>query len=517
MNAQHAQPLSPHSQQGRRALVVGLGDTGASCVRWLIEHDAQVRATDTRAAPPHAQHLSEAFPEVQLTLGGFNADDFAWADLIVVSPGVPVATPEIQAAQAQGKDIVGDVELFARAIAGSGAKVIAITGSNGKSTVTSLAHHLCAAAGFDAVMAGNIGLPVLDALDNRETAGGDPDVWVLELSSFQLETTHSLHADAATVLNVSEDHLDRYDGMAGYIAAKARVFAGNGAQILNRDDPVVRAMALPGRTVTTFGLPPSPAGGRAGDEGAASAVAASQALLPHPNPPPGGEGAFGLLPHQGGVWLALGDKPLYAVDQLPIAGLHNAANVLAALALCQAIGIPLARLLPGLASFRGLPHRVEPVDEVHGRTFFDDSKGTNVGATVAALLGFARPVVLIAGGDGKGQDFTPLREAVKNARAVVQIGRDGPRIEAAIAGACPVLREESMEQAVWRAYEASQPGDVILMSPACASFDMFRNYAHRAEVFIAAVKVLAAHGGERRMNKDRRHAEEERRRGRDVP
>jgi UDP-N-acetylmuramoylalanine--D-glutamate ligase len=474
--------LNPASYLNRKALVVGLGDTGASCVRWLIEHDAQVRGTDTRSQPPHAQHLAEAFPEVKLTLGGLDPTDFEWADLIVVSPGVPVATPEIQAAIQAGKDIAGDVELFARAITGSGAKVIAITGSNGKSTVTSLVHHLCVEAGLDSVMAGNIGLPVLDALDNRETLGRCPDIWVLELSSFQLETTSSLNADAATVLNISEDHLDRYDGMAGYIAAKTRVFAGQGIQVLNRDDGAVLAMALAGRQGVSFGLQPNAAG-------------------------------YGLIDYQGKPWLAKGNLPLFAVDQLPIPGLHNAANALAALALGEAAGIPLARLLPGLTSFKGLPHRVELVEEFKDRSFYDDSKGTNVGATVAALMGFTRPVVLIAGGDGKGQDFSPLRDAMQNARAVVQIGRDGPLIEAAIAGACPVVREESMEQAVWRAYELSQPGDAILMSPACASFDMFRNYGHRAEVFIAAVKVLAAQGGERRSQSDRRLNPLERRGG----
>jgi hypothetical protein len=218
----HTSPLTPLSFLGRKALVVGLGDTGAACVRWLLEHDTQVRGTDTRAEPPHAQHLREAFPEVKLSLGGFATADFDWADLIVASPGVALATPELQAAIEAGKEVVGDVELFARAIKGSPVKVIAITGSNGKSTVTSLVGHLCAAVGLDTVVAGNIGLPVLEALDNRETLGRDPDVWVLELSSFQLETTTHLRPDAATVLNISQDHMDRYAGLEDYAAAKAR-------------------------------------------------------------------------------------------------------------------------------------------------------------------------------------------------------------------------------------------------------------------------------------------------------
>jgi UDP-N-acetylmuramoylalanine--D-glutamate ligase len=442
-------------------LVVGLGDTGASCVRWLIEHDAEVRATDSREAPPHAQHLAEAFPEVVLNLGGFRAEDFAWADLIVASPGVSLATAEIQAAADAGKDIVGDVELFARAIAGSKSKVIAITGSNGKSTVTSLAGHLCAAAGLDTVVAGNIGLPVLDALAEREMAGRDPDVWVLELSSFQLETTVSLQADAATVLNISEDHMDRYAALADYAAAKAGIFKGCRVQVLNRDDAMTLAMAVPGAEVQTFGL-------QSGNTAA----------------------EWGLVERDGRLWLAKGHERLFAVDELPIAGLHNAANALAALALCRAVGVQYAPMLAALKTFKGLAHRVEKVAVVAGRTFYDDSKGTNVGATAAALKGFTQPVVLIAGGDGKGQDFGPLREAMGNTRAVVQIGRDGPLVAAAIAGACPVQRAENMPEAVDLAFALSQPGDAILLSPACASWDMFRNYAHRAEVFIAAVRGL---------------------------
>ena len=453
--------------KGCKALVVGLGDTGAACVRWLIEHDAQVRATDTREEPPHAQHVREAFPEASLRLGGFEREDFEWADLVVVSPGVALATPELQWAVKAGKDVVGDVELFARALKDTSAYVIAITGSNGKSTVTSLVGHLCAAVGLDTVVAGNIGLPVLDALDNQDTLGRCPDVWVLELSSFQLETTSSLKPDAATVLNISQDHMDRYANLDDYAVAKTRIFAGQGVQVLNRDDPAVMAMGLEDRTQWTFGL------------------TVNEALAP---------GQFGLATRKDRLWLCEGDEALLPVDKLPIAGLHNAANALAALALCRAIQLPYEGLIPALKTFEGLPHRVQKVAEVAGRTFYDDSKGTNVGATAAALLGFASPVVLIAGGDGKGQDFSPLRAAVGNARAVVQIGRDGPLIEAAIGGACPVHRAESMEEAVQLAFKLSRAGDAVLLSPACASWDMFRNYAHRAEVFIAAVKQLEAGG-----------------------
>lgn len=433
---------------GKRVLVVGLGDTGASCVRWLEAQGAVVRGTDTRVAPPYATVL----PADRVRLGGLEGADFAWADLIVVSPGVSIATREIAAAAHAGKPVVGDVELFARAIAGDGSQVIAITGSNGKSTVTSLVAHLCAAAGKRTVMAGNIGLPVLTAL----LQGERPDVWVLELSSFQLETTHSLKLAAATVLNISEDHLDRYDGMAAYVAAKARIFECAALQVVNRDDAAAFDLADTARPLRSFGL-------RTHDDD------------------------YGVLTQAGVAWLAEGDTPLCPVSDVPLAGLHNAANALAALALCRAIDLPYAALLPALQTFKGLPHRVEWVAEAHGVTYYDDSKGTNVGATEAALKGFTQPVILIAGGDGKGQDFAPLREAAHHARAVLLIGRDARLIEAALGPRVAVQQCETLENAVATAYALARPGDVVLLSPACASWDQFRNYVHRAEVFKAEV------------------------------
>lgn len=291
-----------------------------------------------------------------------------------------------------------------------------------------------------------------------------PDVFVLELSSFQLETTFTLNPVAATVLNVSEDHMDRYRGLDDYAAAKARIFQGDGVQVLNRDDPRALAMAQAGRPVATFGL----------DEP--------------------GEGHYGLRSRDGKPWLAFGSEYLMAVADLPVAGLHNAANALAALALCRPLGLPFEPLLQALREFKGLPHRVEKVNQVRGVTFYDDSKGTNVGATEAALKGMACPVVLIAGGDGKGQDFSPLKDAVAGrARAVVLIGRDADLIAAALEGSgVPLLRAATLEEAVDKAFEAARPGDGVLLSPACASWDMFRNYKHRAEVFIAAAKALEA-------------------------
>ncbi|MBY0446781.1 MAG: UDP-N-acetylmuramoyl-L-alanine--D-glutamate ligase, partial [Burkholderiales bacterium] len=373
---------------------------------------------------------------------------------------------------------LGDVELFALAIAGSAAKVIAITGSNGKSTVTSMVGQMCAAAGLKTVMAGNIGLPVLDAL----TATPDADVFVLELSSFQLETTTSLNADAATVLNISEDHLDRYKNLAHYAATKAAIFAGTGVVVLNREDAHCLAMAaeLESRQIVWFGA----------DEPRTAAE-------------------YGL---QGPEFtLGCGSEAFFNAADLPVAGLHNAVNALSAIALCRAIGVETAPLVAALKSFTGLAHRVEFVATVQGVAYFDDSKGTNVGATEAALKGMTRPVVLIAGGDGKGQDFRPLKAACERiCRAVILIGRDAPILAEALNEAqspfidtddsddseaenlLPVLQLPTMEMAVQFASNFAESGDVVLLSPACASLDMYRNYHHRAEVFIAAVKGLGS-------------------------
>lgn len=443
--------------QHKQVLVLGLGDTGLSALRWLDRQGARLTVADTRADPPGLQTLRTELPNVSAYLGPFRRRIFEDVDLVVASPGVPLAEPEIQAAIARGIPVVGDIELFAQHRPAS-AKVIAITGANGKSTVTALVGEMCKRAGLKTVVAGNIGLPVLDAL-----SGETPDVYVLELSSFQLETTASLGADAATVLNVTEDHMDRYAGLAEYAAAKARVFQGKGVQVVNREDDWSRGMALPGRQVVSFGT-----------DAARS------------------DGDFGLVLRDGGFWLAQGSEALLDTAEMHIAGLHNATNALAALALCRAIGLPYTPLLAALREFKGLPHRVEWVAKLHGVSFYDDSKGTNVGATCAAIAGMPNKVVLIAGGDGKGQDFAPLREPVtKNARAVVLIGRDAPQIREVLQDSGVALIEAAnMQDAVRIAYAAAQPGDAVLLSPACASWDMFRNYAHRAEVFINAVKEL---------------------------
>ncbi len=454
-----------------RCLVVGLGDSGLSAVRWLRRHGVSVRATDSRPEPHHGASIRSEFPEVSLSLGGFRQEDFDWAEVLVVSPGVPVSTPEIAQSEAL---VVGDVELFGLALRQglSGPDrgdprypaVLAITGSNGKSTVTSMAGAICARAGLETCMAGNIGLPVLDALLEIETGVRPvPDVFVLELSSFQLETTYSLALTAAALLNLSEDHMDRYPDMAKYAVAKGRIFRHAALQVLNRDDPFTLAFTLPQGTTWTFGLDA-----------------------------PTRDDQWGLMQHQGQTWLTRGAHPLMPTASLQVAGLHNAANALAALALCQSLGLPDEPMLAALREYKGLPHRAERVAEIDGVTYYDDSKGTNVGATEAALKGFEQPVVLIAGGDGKGQDFSPLRPAVARARAVILIGRDGPALAAILDGAAPILHAPSLEAAVELARQSARPGDAVLLSPACASFDMFRNYVHRAEVFVQAVQALAA-------------------------
>jgi UDP-N-acetylmuramoylalanine--D-glutamate ligase len=448
--------------------VLGLGATGFSMARWLSGRGDRVRVADSRGEPPFAAQLRAELPNVELQAGPFEPRSFAGIDQVAISPGLPVAEPNVQAALARGIEVVGDIELFARVRKSEfpKARVIAITGSNGKSTVTEMVGAMCRRAGVRTLVAGNIGLPILDALQEMDSgARRRPDIFVLELSSFQLETTYSLDAEAAVILNLSEDHLDRYPGIQEYAAAKRRVFLGNGVQILNREDPAVAAMREEGRRVYTFGTSE-----------------------------PWHEQDFGIRESEGEAWLAQGRANLMPVSALKVSGLHNAQNALAALALCRALNIHFEPLLDALYEFKGLPHRVQKVADVNGVAYYDDSKGTNVGATVAALKGMSQKVVLIAGGDGKGQDFAPLRQAVaQRARAAVLIGRDREAIAAVLDGSgVPVTHAQDMPEAVRLAATLAQPGDAVLLSPACASFDMFRNYEHRAQVFTEAVRALEA-------------------------
>jgi len=433
--------------------------------RWLSKRGAVVRVADSRDSPPFASTLRGELPAVELQTGAFRFESLDDIDLMAVSPGVPLAEPVIQRAVERGVEVVGDIELFARIRSEfPGSRVIAITGSNGKSTVTEMVGAMVRAAKIRTLVAGNIGLPILDAV--LEVAAGSrrpPDVFVLELSSFQLESTRTLNPDVAAVLNLSEDHLDRYSGMLDYATAKSRIFIGAGIQVINRQDAWAKNMIGGGRPVLTFGL----------DE-------------------PWVDGNWGLRQMNDDLWLAEGRANLMKVSELRVEGLHNAGNALAALALCRAIGLPYEPILDALFTFEGLPHRVHKVAEIKGISFYDDSKGTNVGATVAALMGIAAKVVLIAGGEGKGQDFSPLRKAVtEKARSVVLIGRDRDKIAAALEGSgVPIINAENMRDAVRVGFSLAQIGDAVMLSPACASFDMFSNYEHRAKVFIDEVQAL---------------------------
>ena len=448
----------PVALAGRRVLVLGLGDTGLSVARWVARQGGRARVADSRAEPPRARDYAG-----ELVTGPFSEALLDNVDLLCISPGLPLSEAVVQSALAKGIPVLGDIELFAWHVrAGAAARVLAVTGTNGKTTVTALTGHLLRAADIDCEVAGNIGPAALDALLRRETP---PAAWVLELSSYQLETTWSLEPDAAAMLNLSEDHLDRYAGIDDYGAAKARVFQGAGVQVLNREDPRSMAMARAGRPLVTFGLDAPPA---AQDFGVAG----------------------GAL-HEGPL-------PLLPVAELGIHGAHNLANALAACALARALGASRESLAAGLRTFKGLPHRLQLIAERGGVAWYDDSKGTNVGATVAALRGLGRPALLIAGGDGKGQDFTPLAPAVAaQARRVLLIGRDAPAIERALApagvgAAVPLERCATLEEAVASAARHARAGDAVLLSPACASFDMFRDYRHRGAVFAAAVKALGA-------------------------
>ena len=446
--------------QGKKVLVLGLGETGVSCVRWLAARGARIRAADSRASPPGLGEVRARHPEVEVRAGAFDQALLEGMDTVVASPGVALREPLLRAAQARGLEIVGDVEIFAREIRARGkARVIGITGTNGKSTVTALAGEMGRAAGLNTVVAGNIGLPVLDTLANP-----DPDLYVIELSSYQLETTSSLELEAAAMLNLTQDHMDRYDSMEDYAEAKERIFLHARRRVVNRDDEWSRDMA--DRESYSFGL------------GVPANIM-----------------EWGLNAER--THILRGDDEVIDLGDMAITGLHNAANAMAAHALCSGLPLPPRAMETALRQFTGLPHRVELVARANGISFFDDSKGTNVGASVAALEGFREKVVLIAGGDGKGQDFAPLLPAVKaHARAVVLIGRDAPHIAAALVHAnVPLANATSMQEAVEASYALAHKGDAVLLSPACASFDMFRNYEHRGEVFAEAAREIAEREG----------------------
>jgi len=490
-------------------LVLGLGASGLALARWCARFGACVTVADTRAAPPQLAALQRQVPAARFVTSAMDAallqaGQGAAFDRVLKSPGLSPASVKgvMAAAQAQGMACGNELSLFAEALAdlketqGYAPAVIGITGTNGKTTVTSLTGLLVERAGKSVAVAGNIGPTLLDTLGERldAPAGGDaaglPEVWVLELSSFQLDGVTNFEPTVATVLNITQDHLDWHETLPAYAAAKAGVYGRLGLMLLNRDDPLVMAAlpapakGKPARSHQTFGS----------DE-------------------PARPGDYGIQTANGMAWLvraaeadetarrrkaeevALHIQRLMPLDALRIQGRHNATNALAALGLAVAVGCPLAPMLHGLREYRGEPHRVESVAVLDGVEYFDDSKGTNVGATVAALagLGAERRLVLILGGEGKGQDFAPLAAPVaRHARAVVLIGRDAPSVRAALQGSrIELLNAASMQEAVRLAAGQACPGDAVLMSPACASFDMFDNYEHRARVFCEAVQALA--------------------------
>jgi UDP-N-acetylmuramoylalanine--D-glutamate ligase len=491
-----------------RALVLGLGDSGLAMARWLAIEGFDLRVADTRAEPPQRASLAADCPSAEFIGGAFSQALLDGVELVAISPGLAPALPDVAALLKQAKagkvEVVGEIELFARALArlkaerGYAPKVVGVTGTNGKTTTTRLAGLLLERSGVKVAVAGNIGPAVLDVL--RDALAGDslPEAWVLELSSFQLATTRSLECDAAVVLNVTQDHLDWHGTMDAYAAAKARIFSARTVQVLNRGAERVMAMARRGSEVVTFGTDA-----------------------------PSSANSYGLLLDNGITWLAWAedlsppgrrrrtnpDVPapppeihlhrLMPTDALQIRGRHNAANALAAVALARAVGCPLGPLLHALRSYRGEPHRVEPIATVRGVEYVDDSKGTNVGATVAALDGLGgegRKLVVILGGEGKGQDFGPLVDpVVRHARAVILIGRDAPAIRAVLeqgARGVTLHGADTLPEAVEIAAAEAREGDAVLLSPACASLDMFRNYVHRSEVFADAVRELAAEVGQ---------------------
>ena len=441
-----------NTYRGKNVLVVGLGKTGAACVRWFAAQGAQVCVTDSRANPPGQVEI-RGLP-AELKLGTFAASQPLKNYLLAaVSPGVSLDEPFVRDLRAAGVPTLGDIELFARV---ADAPIVAITGSNGKSTVTTLLGEMAKRAGLKVAVGGNLGTPALDLL------APEIQLYVLELSSFQLETLHSLRCKAAAILNVSPDHLDRHGSLEAYSEAKGRIFNGCELAVVNREDSETRRNLRAAQRVVSFGL----------------------------DAPMAGE--YGLVKHDNETWLAFGGERLLKVSSLKIYGLHNAANALAALALADAAAIPRAASVAVLREFTGLRHRCEWVTESGGVTWFNDSKGTNVGATLAAISGMPGPIVWLGGGQGKGQDFAPLRKPLsQKGSAAILFGQDAALIERALEGALPLYRESDLAASVKRARNVARRGDQVLLSPACASLDQFKNYEERGEKFCQLVREMA--------------------------
>lgn len=440
-------------------VIMGMGKTGLACARFLAKQAIPLFLMDNRPHPPGLADLSTLSPTPPYLVGRFDAERLAQAQAIIISPGLSLSEPALVQAQARHVPIISEIELFARHV---NAPVVAITGSNGKSTVTTLLGEMAQQAGWSVKVGGNLGTPAVDLLTTPA-----PDLYILELSSFQLETTYSLTPKAATVLNISEDHMDRYATLADYIAAKKRIFQGKGTWVINADDPHVLALLPPQHKHLSFSLRDDQGHFRVGYH----------------------QGEGYLLQQQGTVL-----KPLLPISAIPLKGAMMRANLLAALALGAAINLPLPAMLETIGKFRGLPHRCVWVATVQGIDWFNDSKGTNVGATIAAIQGLERPkrIMLIAGGEGKGADFSPLAAVAEaHLKACLLIGRDAALLAKILENRVPLHYADSLEQAVEQAANLAQAGDAVLLSPACASFDMFNNYIHRGEVFEAAVYRLS--------------------------
>ncbi|WP_323121559.1 UDP-N-acetylmuramoyl-L-alanine--D-glutamate ligase [Burkholderia alba] len=496
-------------RQRPMVLVLGLGESGLAIARWCARHGCRLRIADTRDAPPNLAALAEAGIDAEFVGGALSPALLdGGIELVALSPGLsPLAddlAPLLAAAREHGIPVWGELEFFAQALAALGAngyapKVLAITGTNGKTTTTSLTGLLCERAGRKVAVAGNISPAMLDRLAEAIDATALPDVWVLELSSFQLDTALSFAPDAATVLNITQDHLDWHGGFAAYAAAKGRIFGPRTVRVLNRDDAEAMKFAPPAAAadaprVVTFGLNEPT---REGDSGLLRDNGMNWLVEAHDRDATDEPVSPRRRKQEAAAPRDIGLKRLMPADALRIRGLHNAANALAAFALARAIDLPAAPLLHGLREYRGEAHRVEVIASLEGVDYVDDSKGTNVGATVAALDGLAQRTVLIAGGDGKGQDFAPLVAPVARwCRAVMLIGRDAPALRAVLAETGVALADHAtLDEAVRAASELAQPGDAVLLSPACASLDMFKNYAHRAEVFRGAVEEIALEKG----------------------
>jgi len=431
--------------QYQSASVIGLGVTGYSAVRYLRARGLSVSVLDSRNEPALANTLSAEFPEVDCYFGEFDSVNLENTGLIVASPGVSLKEPILRTAKANGALIVGDVELFLQ----ENQRPV------GKSTVTKLVGEMCSGAGLHPWVAGNIGQPVLDMLTDK----GSYDVAVLELSSFQLETTLNVAADSAAILNISADHMDRYDSMGDYVLAKARILRGSKRVVLPRHDEQLKQITNISDALN-FDL----------DE-------------------PSSKSEFGVKRQSNNRWLVQGEERLIKLQDIPLVGLHNVKNVLSAFALVDFLNLPLTNLVSTVKSFKGLAHRMQTVAEYDGVTWVNDSKATNIGATSTALTNLEKNVVWIAGGEGKGADFTELKNAINtNVKQLVLIGRDAPEIASALDGALPIEMAKSMQDAVTKAASLATQGSIVLLSPACASFDMYQNFEKRGDDFVSCVK-----------------------------